>query len=520
MFDGIKVQDVSVSVDGLLTNDRLTFGGLVDMQMGFVLNPEQRAQDRGLNFRLVPRRAGLGHRVEVKGSLHKFYNNGLHNADQYTANDVLLTLDRLVTEYGFNLYESKINNIEFGVNVELPFAISQVFANLICYKNQPFASDPYSQTPYYTCNRQRYTVKIYDKGKQKGLGCNLLRFEIRVKKMQYFNGTGIRLRTLADLLNVANYGPLGALLVDTFDAILFDDPAISQKVLTPNERTLYKECRNPRYWPTPNNLTPKQAATHRQRMSRSKDRFRALLHQYGSNWQRDVSTLIRQTWAQLTAVDDDLLTQIETYKSAWRNLPKPDVLNGVCSENTVSDEGETCHKLTGSIDTDEVPVDGPTCHELTDVADAGLSRINPLCSEVLCDTGKSDQPPAPPTVCPVTGAVINQPQPGQRFVSAAMLRTNDDLLLTLERQHRQYAKGSKEDEYSRAAHNVRNKESNERNNLRRRIERNNFRQHLEQHSQTTGGQLPLFPEFGAFQLTDAQRAALDYWKGTPYEVKF
>ncbi|GAB3894761.1 hypothetical protein GCM10028825_37660 [Spirosoma agri] len=82
-----------------------------------------------------------------------------------------------------------------------------------------------------------------------------------------------------------------------------------------------------------------------------------------------------------------------------------------------------------------------------------------------------------------------------------MLRTNDDLLLTLERQHRQYAKGSKEDLYSRAAHNVRNKESNERNNLRRRIERFN---------QTKGGQLPLFPEFGIFQLTDAQRAALDY----------
>jgi hypothetical protein len=91
-----------------------------------------------------------------------------------------------------------------------------------------------------------------------------------------------------------------------------------------------------------------------------------------------------------------------------------------------------------------------------------------------------------------------------------MLRNDDTLMLTLDSQHRQYAKGSKEDEYSRAAHNVRNKESNERNNLRRRIERN----------QTTGGQLPLFPEVGVLQLTDAQRAALDYWKGTPYEIKF
>lgn len=553
MFDGIKVQDVSVSVDGLLTNDRLTFGGLVDMQTGFVLNPIRRAQDRGLNFQLIPRKTGPGHRVEVKGSLHKFYNNGLHNADQYTAHDVLLTLDRLVTEYGFNLSESRINNIEFGVNIELPFAISQVFANLICYKNQPFASDPYSQTPYYTCNQQRYTVKIYDKGKQKGMGCNLLRFEIRVRKMQYFTGTGIRLRTLADLLNVANYGPLGALLVNTFDAILFDDPAINQKALTPNERAFYKECRNPRYWPTPDNLTPKQAATHRQRMSRSKDRFRTLLHQHGSSWQQDVSTLIQQTWEYLTAVDNELLMQIKTHRTAWQNLTKPDTKNGVCSDETVMNEGKTCHELTGLTDSDKIPFSGnfagkttpepaglttpvnsaiipvdvnfdaKTCHELTDVADADLSRINPLYSRLLCDEGKLDvdtvttdrrgesTPDQGVVVCPVTGAVINQPRPGQRFVSAAMLRTDDDLMIHLSHQHRQYAKGSKEDVYTQAAHNVRNKESNERNNLRRRIERFN---------QTTYGQLPLFPEFGGLQLTDVQRSVLDYWKGTSYEIFF
>ncbi len=137
-------------------------------------------------------------------------------------------------------------------------------------------------------------------------------------------------------------------------------------------------------------------------------------------------------------------------------------------------------------------------------------------SEVHCDKGKPNQPlelravSRDPVVCPVTGVTIDQPQPQQRFVSAAMLRNNDDLLLTLDRQHRQYAKGSKEDEYSRAAHNVRNKDSNERNNLRRRIDQFNFKK---------GGQQSLFPELDVFPLTDSQRAALDYWNGTPYEVR-
>jgi hypothetical protein len=66
-----------------------------------------------------------------------------------------------------------------------------------------------------------------------------------------------------------------------------------------------------------------------------------------------------------------------------------------------------------------------------------------------------------------------------------MLRNDDDLLMMLESQHRQYAKGSKEDPYTRAAHNARNRQSNPRNNLRRQLIR---------YQQKTANQLPLFPE--------------------------
>ncbi|WP_138993394.1 hypothetical protein [Larkinella sp. C7] len=500
MFDGITIQDVSVNVDALLTNECLTFGTLVDGQTGVILNPVRKAHDRGLTFRLVPRRTEQGYRVEVKGSLHKFFNSGIHNADQYTANDLLLTLDQLATEYGFNLFESVINNIEFGVNVELAFPVAKVLENLICYKNQPFAIDSHSPVPYFVCDRQRYAVKMYDKGKQKGLAANVLRFEIRVKKMMYFDGTGVTLRTLADLLNVDNFKLLGALLVKTFNEILFDDPAIDTKGLSNDERHIYQQGRNPRYWHTPENLTVKQAATHRQRLSRNKTRFRTLLDQYGSNWQGEVAALVRQTWEQLTSVDDHLLTLINQHKIGWQNLTKPDIWNGFTggeySEETVINEGGTCHKLT-----DFTP---PDCHELTAPPTPPLSQINPLYSGVPCDSGKPDQPR--PVVCPVTGVMIDQPRPGQRFVSSVVLRNDDDLLLTLNRQQRKYAKGSKEDQYSRAAHNVRNRESNERNNLARRLRR----------VLDTPG---LFPPDEGIRLTDEQRAVLEYWAGTPYEVK-
>ncbi|GAB2562439.1 hypothetical protein [Spirosoma areae] len=504
MFDGTTLLDVSVSVDALLANDRLTFGGLVDTQTGFVISPIRRAFNRGLTFRLVPRKTGNAYRVEVKGSIHKFHNNGQHNADQFTADDLLLTLDQLVREYGFDLFNSKINKLEFGVNVELPFPVSHIVKNLICYKNQPFSLDTDSDTLYYVCNLQQYAIKIYDKGTQKGLDFDQLRFEIRADKMEYFNGKGIRLDTLADLLNVANYEPLGVLLVDTFNEILFDDPAINPDDLTPCEREIYRDGRNPRFWQRPDNLTFKQANTHRQRMSRAKRSFRALLDQRGNNWQREVSTLISQTWGRLTAVDDNLLTRIDEHRAAWQNLTRPNI--------SPKQPGPTCHKLTDYVLPVSAGKTGATCHELTNSSIPGLSQINPLYSGINCDTLKPDQPPKPgAVVCPVTGVLIERPRPGQRFVSAAMLRQDDDLLLQLQSQSRAYAKGSKEDEYSRAAHNARNRDSNRRNNLRRQLIR---------HNKKKGGQQSLFPELAVFFLTNEQRAALDYWQGTPYEVRF
>lgn len=82
--------------------------------------------------------------------------------------------------------------------------------------------------------------------------------------------------------------------------------------------------------------------------------------------------------------------------------------------------------------------------------------------------------------------------------------------MMLDSQHRQYAKGSKVDPYTQAAHNVRNRESNQRNNLRRQLIR---------FQQKTEHQLPLFPEQPRLTLTVEQRALLDYWKVTPYEVR-
>ncbi|WP_020600327.1 hypothetical protein [Spirosoma panaciterrae] len=518
MFDGIKLLDVSVEVDAFLSNDRLTFAALVDGQTGLILDPTRKAYDRGLTFRLVPRRNGQGHRVEVKGSLHKFHNNGQHNADQFTVNDLLSTLDELAKVYGFDLFRSRINNVEFGVNVELPFPVSQVLKNLVCYKNQPFYLDTHSDTPYYVCQLQRYAVKIYDKGKQRGLAGNLLRFEIRVKKMEYFNGTGIVLTNLADLMNVTNYKLLGALLLDTFNEILFDDPAIKPAKLPPSKQAIYRNGRNPRYWQIPENLTPKEANAYRQRLSRDRRRYRELIEQYSDNWPVEVTRLIGETWSNLTAITTPLLTGINNYLTVWQNLTNHTLLG--------QPQNETCHELTDSPVLICEEVEKSTCHKLTATSPNDLSQINPLYSGLAHDCNSHskftvEQPEQGLTrvvvTCLVTGIGIEFPRPGQRFISAVHLKnlytcdrpTFDNLagrFLTAK-----HAGATLDRQCYYMAHNIRNAYTNRFNNPLRRIKK---------YQKGKNGQLPLLFSISTAQLNERIQAGIEYRKGTRYEVGF
>lgn len=336
MVDGVKSQDVALLDDALLINDRLMFGALVDEQTGAVLDPTRRASDRGLSFRRVPRKHGNGYRVEVQGSLHVFHNNGRHNADQFTARDLLLTLEQLVREYGFDLFNSKVNNFEFGVNVELPFSVDQVLNNLISYKGRKFdrLRDRNEGYIYYQATTEHYVVKIYDKGSQYQLPYNLLRVEVKVLTMQFLSRRDIHLNALADLVNVANYGPLGTLLVEVFGKILFDEPSINQGALTDKELKLYLNGCNAGFWEKERRklkeykgqkldaVRRKQYNADRQRLHQYETRFRALLdqHRQERNWPKETAALISRTWERLTTIDDELLKAISDYRTAWLGL--------------------------------------------------------------------------------------------------------------------------------------------------------------------------------------------------------
>ena len=64
----------------------------------------------GLTFNL------LEDRLEITGSLHKYFNNGVHNANDFSITDCIRTIMELKEVFSLDLSQCKIVNLEFGLN--------------------------------------------------------------------------------------------------------------------------------------------------------------------------------------------------------------------------------------------------------------------------------------------------------------------------------------------------------------------------------------------------------------------
>ncbi|GAA4446122.1 hypothetical protein GCM10023189_00940 [Nibrella saemangeumensis] len=337
MFDGIKVQQLSIDIDLLLRSDLFTFPLLVDSKTSEILNRVRQSTYRGLTFSLVPKEIGL-YKCELKGSLHKYSNGGVQNANDFTAESLFNVINDLVSNLKINIFCSRLNNVEFGVNITLPFPVSKILKSLITYKNKPFTKSYDYKSQYYQCAFQQYIVKIYDKGKQYGLDSYTLRFEIKVVKMQFFIERGVSISSLADLLDISQYDKLGSILINTFKEILFDDFSVKAEGLKPKERELLLKGRNPRFWQLSEELLGKEYERERKRLKRAERNFRQLLKTYSrsEDWVQLVTDLIMEKWQAISSVLPDSKVLIRSKLVEWRTSQKTEKcpkLTSVLSKN-------------------------------------------------------------------------------------------------------------------------------------------------------------------------------------------
>lgn len=236
MFDGIKTKG-----NILPEPDVLDWHEITNRNTGEIL-PMMYAHWNGFKF------INKEGRVSFRGSLHKFANGGLHNYNDFPFAEVQRAIFRLCDFIQVDPVEIRLENVEFGFNLKTQMPPENYVKALIGHKTTPFTGyspDRHNYNTGVNCKHQNYNFKTYSKSGQYGLHKNILRYEIAVKKMKFFNDNHVNLKTMADLLNPNVIFSLGDVLKNKSSELVMVDPWDVNQIDREEEKDLLYSWTNP-----------------------------------------------------------------------------------------------------------------------------------------------------------------------------------------------------------------------------------------------------------------------------------
>jgi hypothetical protein len=187
---------------------------------------------------------------------------------------------------------TELHSLEIGVNIKTPYPVLRLLNNLVSYKGKAFT--PINERNLrmgFICCLTDYEVKIYDKGKQAGTpNENLLRLEIKVRKMRFLNDYGFK--TLEDLTNVKKAYSAKQIIINILNAIIWTDNNVNKKLFSNREMKQWLKFENPKTW---------QTLTGKDNLKNARNRWKYLLNRYGTP--PDLLPLFLTTWENLFRED-------------------------------------------------------------------------------------------------------------------------------------------------------------------------------------------------------------------------
>jgi hypothetical protein len=171
--------------------------------------------------------------IKLSGSLHKYWHQ--NNWQDFTHSECIESINEICSLLNITPNKTLIRCIEFGVNIETKHEPNKILNSIISKNGVSPEIRNYLNKGYLKrFNYSQYQVKIYDKSLQYCLDRYLVRFEIKVLKMQFLQTKGIFLNTLEDLTKIETLEKLREIISIQFNSIQFHDYRINMKEISNN----------------------------------------------------------------------------------------------------------------------------------------------------------------------------------------------------------------------------------------------------------------------------------------------
>lgn len=278
MVDFVKLVHVTSDIGQFFLKHKSILKSEMELENGELLYPFF-GNIEGYKMVIRESNARSHYVVEVTGSLHKNYFGG-KNHERFKIQMLNTEIGRLEKLLGINADELVIQNLEFGVNLEIespPFEYLE--ENLLLYKRSEFNKyDTGSKNMYLGYHYKGLpSIKIYDKGKQYGLPKNLLRYELRYLKSCRLNEMGIS--TLDDLRKIECINRLSNKLREHWKSVLLYEEGMDLKNtgMSEKDKKFFKNSGHVKYW---RNIIKDKSRTT---FYNSERRLKRLIEKHGKN---------------------------------------------------------------------------------------------------------------------------------------------------------------------------------------------------------------------------------------------
>lgn len=205
MIDYFKSNIINTHFETIEESPYLDFIAKVSTKTG-ELGAYIYAYYQGLEFRIYEITEKTNYkRITIEGSLHKYWNKGAHNFNDFGIKEIKEVLNDLKSKFKIEAKNCVLRQLEIGVNLTPPYKTKDILKGCILHKTNDFKwVYTKDEGNYIQSVSQRHFIKIYDKRthyENKGfkIPIEIMRVEKKWRKMIELNNRNIY--TLEDLIN-------------------------------------------------------------------------------------------------------------------------------------------------------------------------------------------------------------------------------------------------------------------------------------------------------------------------------